>query len=98
MKSTLADKYQFVTFALDRMKLSTVHRKKKSKEIGRKVKEKTPRDLGPADTTFHTLADGPTVQLCGDTNVACKWINGQYSLATEVQREDWPSAKTLDSG
>ena len=34
MKSTLADKYQFVTFALDRMKLSTVQRKKKSKGTG----------------------------------------------------------------
>ena len=34
MKSTPAGKYQFATFALDRMKLSTVHRRKKSKWIG----------------------------------------------------------------
>ena len=32
MKSTLADKYHCVTFALDRMKLSTVHRKKKNRK------------------------------------------------------------------
>ena len=50
-KSTLDDKYQFVTFVLDSMKLSIVHRKKKSKGIGKKVEDKTPADLGPADTT-----------------------------------------------
>ena len=54
MKSTLADECIFVTFALDSVKLSTVHRKNKGEGKGKKVKEKTPRDLGPADTTFHT--------------------------------------------
>ena len=69
MKSTLDDKYQFVTFVLDKMKLSTVRRKKKSKGVGKKIKDKTPRDLGPAETTVHTRAGGPTVQLCSDRNV-----------------------------
>ena len=64
--------YQFVTFALDSMKLSTVHTKKKSKGFGKKNNDKTPRDLGPADTTVHTRVDGLIVQLCGDSNVACK--------------------------
>ena len=50
--------YKFVTFALDRVKLSTVHRKRKSTEIGKKGKEKIPRYLGPADTTIHTREDG----------------------------------------
>ena len=34
------------------MKLSIEHRNKKSKSIGKKVKDTTPRDLGPADTTL----------------------------------------------
>ena len=59
VQHTFAHMYQFVTCALDRMKLSTVHRKKKSKGIGKKVKDKTPGDLGPADTTIHTREDGP---------------------------------------
>ena len=36
------------------MNLSTAHGKKKSKGIGKQVLDKTPRDLGPADTTIHT--------------------------------------------
>ena len=31
-KGTLAGKYKFVTFALDRVKLSTVHRKKEQRD------------------------------------------------------------------
>ena len=86
VESTLADMYQFVTFALDRMKLSTVHRRKKSKGIGKKFQEKKPRDLGPADTTIHTRADGLTVQLCGgESNVTCKWINGEYSMGQKYR-------------
>ena len=55
------------------MKLSTtVHRKKKNIGIGKKVKDKTPRDLGPTDSTVHARAGGPTAQLCGDSNVVCK--------------------------
>ena len=51
VKSTLVDKYRFVTSALDSVKLSTVHRRKLVEGKGKKIKEKTPRDLGPADTT-----------------------------------------------
>ena len=80
MKRALADKNKFVTFALDSVKLSTAHRKEKGEERGRKVQEKTQRDLGPADTTIHTREEGPTLQLCGDSDVTCKRINGQYSL------------------
>ena len=42
VKSTLDDLYKFVTFVLDRVKLSTVHRKTKGLK---KVEEKMPRDL-----------------------------------------------------
>ena len=33
-----------------------------------------------ADKTIHTREEGPTVQLCGDSEVAGKWIHGDYSL------------------
>ena len=72
--STLADVHQFATFALDRMKLSTVHRRKRSKGAGKTVKSKIMRDLGPADTTIHTRDDGLTVQFCVETVI---WrVNG----------------------
>ena len=62
----------------------TVHRTQKNCEgKGKKVEEKTPRDLGPADSTVHTREDGRTVQLRGDS--ACKWINGQCSLEHEYR-------------
>ena len=93
MKSTLDDKYQFVTFVIDRMKRSIVHRNNKGKDIGKKVKDKTPRDLGPADTTIHTRVGGPDVQVCGDSDVACKWINGQYSLGQKTLHSWWKEKK-----
>ena len=38
--------------------LSTVHRRWKGEGKGKKVNRKTPRDLGPADTTMHTREEG----------------------------------------
>ena len=62
------------------MKLFVDHRKNKGQEHVKKIKDKTPRILGPADVTIHARDDGPTEQLCGDSDVACEWINGEYSL------------------
>ena len=39
--------------------------------------------MGPGDNTVHKREDGPTVQLCGDSNVACKWINGEFAQGTK---------------
>ena len=87
-KSTLEEKYYFVSFVLDRMKLSIEHGKQKSKRIGKKIKVKTLRKMGHPDTTVHTRGDGLTVQLCGDRNVACKWINGEYSLGQRYRERE----------
>ena len=57
-------------------KLSVEHRKKKSRENGKRITDKTPTVLGLADTTNHTRDDRLTFQLCGDSDVACRWING----------------------
>ena len=74
-RCALADKTQVVTFALDSVKPSTVHRKEKEEGKGKGVNGKTPRNLGPADTTIHTRKEEPTIQLCGDSEVASRWIN-----------------------
>ena len=39
----------------------------------------------PEDTTVHTLGEGLTVQLCVDSNVACKWINGEFAQGTKYK-------------
>ena len=49
------------------------------KDGDQKCKKKTPRDVGLRDNTVHAREDGPTVQLCGDSSVACKWINGEFA-------------------
>ena len=51
-RKSLADKTAFVTFALDSMKLSAVHRKVKGKGKGKQAGSRPPRKLGPADATF----------------------------------------------
>ena len=55
-------KYKFITYILNKMKLPTEHRKTEKKD----------RDLGLGDNTIHTFEDQPAVQLCGDSDVACK--------------------------
>ena len=41
--------------------------------------------MGHGDNIVHTREDGPTVQLCGDSNVACKWINGEIAQGTKYK-------------
>ena len=74
-------KYKFITYILKTMKLRTEHRKIEKIDG---EKQKTPRDLCPGDTTVHRR-EGPTVQLCGDSNVACKWINGEFAQGTKYK-------------
>ena len=61
------------------MKLPTEHRKTEKKDGEKRFKKKTPGDLGPGETTVHTREGGPAVQLCRDSNVACKWNNGEFA-------------------
>ena len=72
-------------------------RKEKSKGLGKKVKDKTSKNVGHPDTTVYTLGDGPTVHLCGDSDVACKWINGEYSLGHKYRGRIGQVQKTLHS-
>ena len=78
-------KHKFITYILNKMKLSTAHMKIEKKDGDKKLKKKTPRYLGLGDNTFQTREEGPTVQLRGDSNVACKWINGEYAQGTKYK-------------
>ena len=64
---------------MDSVTLSNAHSKEKGGEKGKQVNEKTSKVLGSADTIIHTDEEGPTVQLCGDSETG-KWIHDQYSL------------------
>ena len=75
------------------MKLSTEHRKRTSEDNKKKIKDKTPRDLGPEDTTVHNRSEGLTQQLCGDNNVACKWIKWRIFPGDKLQRDNWKDSK-----
>ena len=70
---------------LNKMKLPTEHRNTEKKDEDKRPKKKTPRELGPEDITVHTRGGGPTVQLCGESNVACKWINGEFAQGTKYK-------------
>ena len=65
------------------MKLPTENRKIEKKSGDKK--KKTLRDLGLGDNTIHTRADRPTVQQYGDSNVACKWISGEFAQGTKYK-------------
>ena len=51
-KNTPEEKYKFVTFVLSKMKLPTDHRKTKNNDKEKRIKDKTPRDLGTEDSQF----------------------------------------------
>ena len=78
-QNSLEDKYMFIiTYTLNKMKLHPENIDK-----GKRFKKKTPTDLCPEYITVHTRGDGSTVQLCGDSSVACKWIEGEFAQETK---------------
>ena len=70
-----------LTFAKMRVKDSVAH----GPQIGESIKpneERTgTRKLGPPDLSIALSNEGATAQMCGDSNVAEKWMdNGQYAM------------------
>ena len=96
-KNTPEEKYMFVTFILNKMKLSTEHRKTKKKDKEKRLKEKTPRNMGPKHNSIHTRSEGPTVQLCGESNVARKWINSEFGQGIKYKETSGKIQKTMYS-
>ena len=79
------------------MNHTTQHRQTENKDKVKMFEKKTPWDLGPEDITVHTREGGPTVQLCGDSNVAFKWINGEFAQGTKYKQTIWKFQRILHS-
>ena len=60
----------FLILSMFECKHSVAHRVKSNKE------RKEPRILRPPDESIRLRTEGATVQQCGDSNVAEKWIVG----------------------
>ena len=56
-KNTTEEKCKFVTIVLSKVKLPAEHRKSKSKELKKRIRDKTPREFGPEDITIHTRSE-----------------------------------------
>ena len=72
----------------------TISTRRATKKRGRKTQAglKTPRKLRPAAATIYTREDGPIVQLCGDSEVVGKWINGRTVWDRSI-RKNWADSK-----
>ena len=77
-QTSLEDKYKFINYILNAKELHTEHRITQNNDKEKNI-AKTSMDLGLEDVRVPRRDEGPTVQLCGDGNVACKWINGELS-------------------
>ena len=64
------DMKDFVTFD-ERVTQDRTPRHRQRKEL---------RGVGPLDTTILTSMGGTTVQMCGDSKVAERWINRYFSM------------------
>ena len=67
---TAEDRRDFITFALQSVKPSTVHRSRFEDKKQLSADRKEPRLVETPDTSINTREEGPTVQQCGDSNVA----------------------------
>ena len=43
--------------------------------------------MGPSDISIHTREEGTTIQVCGDSNVAEKWINDHFAMGQKYKWE-----------
>ena len=49
---------------------------------------KEPEILGPPDESMSTHTECTTTQMCGDSNVAEKWIDGHYAMGLKYNGKD----------
>ena len=101
-KDTMEENRNFVTFALDNMKLCTFHRKGTGTGKEKEKLSKVPRNLGPADAVVFVRPDCTTLQLCGDS----KWVNGDFTVGGKHQKnigaiqrhlhQWWEQARPID--
>ena len=75
----------FITFALLSVQHVIAHRSRHGDEQNPSKERKAPRQVELPDTSIHTRKGGPTVQLCGDWNVAEKWIIGHCAIGQKYR-------------
>ena len=85
------------TFAMMTVKHSVAHRHQLREKVITNQERKEPRKLGPPDVSVHTRTQGSTVQMCGDGNVAGKWVSGHYALGQQFQARPGRIQKPLHS-
>ena len=68
------DNRDFVTLAMMSVKHSVVHKPQEERSSNRA------RKLGPPDLSIASRSQGAVMHLCGDSNVADKWINGHDAM------------------
>ena len=96
VKSTLVDKYKFVTFALDSVKLFTLHKKKKKRKDRKEGKEKTARTWGPRMPPL-TLERTRQQHSCVETMMLrANGSMGKYPRGTSTEEELAQVQKTLE--
>ena len=77
---TAEDRRDFITVALHSVKHSTVHTSRTEDKKTPSIDRTEPRPVEAPDISIRTREEGPTVQLCGDNNVAEKWIICHHAL------------------
>ena len=94
---TTEDRRDFITSHCRVVKHSTVHRSRIGDKMKLKTDRKDPRVVEPLDTSIHIREEGPPVQLCEDSNVAEKWINGHHAMGQKYRGKIGHVQKTLHS-
>ena len=82
---TAEDKRDFVTFAMFIVKLSVAHRPKVGECVKSNKEEQEPMTLGKPDSSISIRTEGTTVQPCGNSKVAERWITGHYAMVTKYE-------------
>ena len=73
------------------------HRPKIGEGIKPNKERKEPRKLDPPDSSIAIRTEGTTVQTCGESNVAEKWINRHYAMGQTLHGKLGRMQKTLHS-
>ena len=75
--------------AMMNVKLSVMHRPKIGESVKPSTERKEPIKFGPLDLLIALRSEGTTVQLCGHSNVAERWINGYHAMGKRSPRQKW---------
>ena len=85
---TAEDKRDSVTVSLLSAKHRVFHRPKIGESVKTNKERKEPEILGPPDESMSTHTECTTAQMCGDSNVAEKWIDGHYAMGLKYNGKD----------